>query len=733
MWASNEYERTVLVEEPPDKSTDDSKPSEQSDITVEGTAKPSNITSYAHGVFAIMLEEPLCLGVLINAAYCFLAIIAKIILKVVFGDLRVVERQHIKDKFWNFVFYKFIFVFGVMNVLTLNEVLLWVGWYTAIAALLLLIKLSKDRFGFLSFSPNTPTRFHWKVVGLLCLVLICGFGLSWTCLSRAQPFYPISQEFHSLMFMLSECAIIMVKALHVLMRYGIHLYDIQCEDLWERKATIIYHTDLSMELLSLSINFVHHLHMLFSGNIWLSMASLVICMQLRYIFSEIQKRIKRHKNYCRVVANMEAKFAQATTEELRKHEDSCAICWEDMESARKLPCGHMFHSGCLRSWLEQDTTCPTCRKQLDVRDSVSNNEEDQPAENDGEEGGENIVNQDQQQNHFWHFDGSRFASWLPSFSLEVTHTPMTTRGGAVNFRTNQVTGNSQLDSMAREVQSIFPQIPIGVILNDLRLTRSVEATTDNILEGRLSVPTNAVLTGLPPQPNATPLRASLESLRLLQQFYPAAGQHLHNRNFPALFTSRRAVPVRNPRAPDRTSNTVSPTPPSPSVVGESNVVHPGLIRSDPSNIHLRQRNVNNDQNNDTPSTSAEQPSTSSQDTYMKPVPSSSSTPLPSFPSVGGHFSKMPAEREKMLKERRAAFMKFAKDKYLRDNPDKDQSPSPTAPTPSASDSFPLLNIRNLFHQSANRAAETTNSTSPQRDQPSDLTGNQPALFEDETD
>lgn len=30
--------------------------------------------------------------------------------------------QHMKDKFWNFVFYKFIFVFGVVNVQYLNEV-----------------------------------------------------------------------------------------------------------------------------------------------------------------------------------------------------------------------------------------------------------------------------------------------------------------------------------------------------------------------------------------------------------------------------------------------------------------------------------------------------------------------------------------------------------------------------------------------------------------------------------
>lgn len=45
------------------------------------------------------------------------------------------------------------------------------------------------------------------------------------------------------------------------------------------------------------------------GNIWLSMASLVIFMQLRYLFHEVQRRIRRHKNYLRVVGNMEARWA----------------------------------------------------------------------------------------------------------------------------------------------------------------------------------------------------------------------------------------------------------------------------------------------------------------------------------------------------------------------------------------------------------------------------------------
>ena len=47
------------------------------------------------------------------------------------------------------------------------------------------------------------------------------------------------------------------------------------------------------------------------GNIWLSMASLVIFMQLRYLFHEVQKRIRRHKNYLRVIDNMEARSVSA--------------------------------------------------------------------------------------------------------------------------------------------------------------------------------------------------------------------------------------------------------------------------------------------------------------------------------------------------------------------------------------------------------------------------------------
>lgn len=37
-----------------------------------------------------------------------------------------------------------------------------------------------------------------------------------------------------------------------------------------------------------------------------------------------------------------------------------------LQTARRLPCGHMFHTHCLRRWLETDLRCPTCRVQLNV-------------------------------------------------------------------------------------------------------------------------------------------------------------------------------------------------------------------------------------------------------------------------------------------------------------------------------------------------------------------------------
>lgn len=427
-----------------------------------------------------LVSDSLFVWVLVNTFCCSLMLIAKMIQYVVFGPLRVSEKQHLKDKFWNFIFYKFIFIFGVLNVQTVEEVVMWCLWFSALVFLHLMVQLCKDRFEYLSFSPSTPMNSHVRVLCLLVSLLLDCCGLAVGC-----GLLGASHGLHTLSFMAAECLLVTVRTGHVIMRYSIHLWDLNHPGTWESKGTYVYYTDFVMELAMLFLDLMHHIHMLLFGNIWLSMASLVIFMQLRYLFHEVQRRLRRHKNYLRVINNMEARFAIATAEELAANDDDCAICWDSMITARKLPCGHLFHNSCLRSWLEQDTSCPTCRTSLNINsDSVQPRDQQQGAGleiNTGAVGAPTDARPHiNQHNHFFHFDGSRIASWLPSFSVEVMHT--------TNILGIAQANNSQLTAMAHQIQEMFPQVPSYLVMQDLQLTRSVELTTDNILEGRIQVP-----------------------------------------------------------------------------------------------------------------------------------------------------------------------------------------------------------------------------------------------------
>ena len=469
-------------------------------------------------VLYLMLHEPLCIWTLINMAYCCLILVGKFIQRLVFGDLRVSEQQHIKDQFWNFVFYKFIFIFGVMNVQFMDEVVLWVSWFSILGFLSLLATLCKDRFEYLSFSPMTPKWTHCRLLLLLMGILTSSLSLLIICILVG-----IHSGINTFAFMSAEAVLVMIRTSFVLTRYAIHLWDLNYEGVWENRASYSYYSELSFELSSLAIDFCHHLHMLIWGNIILSMASLVILMQLRSLFYEIRRRINKHQNYLQVIALMEANFPMATTEELDKNCDDCAICWDRMEVARKLPCGHLFHNSCLRSWLEQDTSCPTCRTSLkgrrhhhETQTATGANGNNNGANNDGATG---------RHTRFFHFDGSRYASWLPSVSVEVsrpTANASITRlvwGRRVNLNSGdssailnslpsmssasvQTTLDSQspslpsppspsLQSMAHQVQEWFPHVPVSVILQDLRVTHSVEVTMENILDGNIQVPSSS--------------------------------------------------------------------------------------------------------------------------------------------------------------------------------------------------------------------------------------------------
>jgi E3 ubiquitin-protein ligase synoviolin len=87
-------------------------------------------------------------------------------------------------------------------------------------------------------------------------------------------------------------------------------------------------------------------------------------------------KCKELYQYRMATHNMRERYPNATLEELEATDKLCIICREEMtilteaEASssplvpKKLHCGHIYHFRCLRSWLERQQACPTCRRSV---------------------------------------------------------------------------------------------------------------------------------------------------------------------------------------------------------------------------------------------------------------------------------------------------------------------------------------------------------------------------------
>lgn len=70
--------------------------------------------------------------------------------------------------------------------------------------------------------------------------------------------------------------------------------------------------------------------------------------------------------------------------------------------------------------------------------------------------------------------------------MEVTHLNNVLRGDTMQQAATAHT--SQLRNMAIQIQQMFPRYPLAVLIADLQVSRSMEITVDNILEGLVPIP-----------------------------------------------------------------------------------------------------------------------------------------------------------------------------------------------------------------------------------------------------
>lgn len=360
-------------------------------------------------------QSNLCLMILVNLVFLVYGSFMYGLQRLCFGALRPVEVEQLYEKAWfaitetclaMTVFREEVGAFFIVMFTALITGKVW-GW------------IGEGRVEvFEQQPPANPRLFHARlVVSLLSSIIYNSWLLSYcinTVIAQAKP--------TMMVMFLFEFAVLAVGSLHTGLRYVISLVeasvikrqtaqrleqrrrevreqraeilrrreagettedaetlpdedDIDEMDIevpgWDTKGQWILFLDLFADLLKLSVYTAFFCVLLvFYG------LPIHIMRDLFMTTRSFVKRLTALLRYKQALRDMN-RYPDATAEDLGR-EDTCIICREEMRPwdpnagqvertrPKKLPCGHILHFGCLKSWLERQQVCPTCRSSVVV-------------------------------------------------------------------------------------------------------------------------------------------------------------------------------------------------------------------------------------------------------------------------------------------------------------------------------------------------------------------------------
>lgn len=210
----------------------------------------------------------------------------------------------------------------------------------------------------LSASHNKNVFKHVRVVAL-CSVLWM-FPLYMT--------YSICQYFDLdfwLMVIVSSCLLTSVQVVGSLVVYTLFMYDALRSEPWEKLDDVIYLARAVTRVLEFIVAVFVVLYGLkesFGEWSWINSAILIVHCYFN-VWQRLQSGWKSFLLRCEAVKKVES-MPTVSAEQLARHDDVCAICYNEMRSAHITPCGHIFHALCLRKWLYVKESCPMCHRDI---------------------------------------------------------------------------------------------------------------------------------------------------------------------------------------------------------------------------------------------------------------------------------------------------------------------------------------------------------------------------------
>lgn len=284
-------------------------------------------------------------------AFTLVILLGKFLKKIFFGSLRAAEFEHLVER----SFYAVTETCLAFTVFRDDFSPKFVALFTVLLFLKAFHWLADYRVDFMERSPVITLLFHIRVTSLLLLLSLLDMVL-------------VSHAYHStitrgasvqLVFGF-EYAILLTVGINIAVKYICHTVDLQSENPWENKAMYLLYTELVMGFFKVVLYIVFMIIM-----IRIHTFPLFIIRPMYLTTRAFKRALNDVVLSRRAIRNMNTLYPDATQEELSAVDNVCIICREEMlTGAKKLPCSHIFHASCLRSWFQRQQTCPTCRMDI---------------------------------------------------------------------------------------------------------------------------------------------------------------------------------------------------------------------------------------------------------------------------------------------------------------------------------------------------------------------------------
>ncbi|ORY27651.1 hypothetical protein BCR39DRAFT_537671 [Naematelia encephala] len=295
-----------------------------------------------------------------------------------FGQLRAIEYEHLFERSWLFVTESLLALTIFRDDFSIPFIIMY--------GLLLFLKcfhwITADRVDYMDQipPPGPPLTFHLRTASIIFFLTALDLILVSYSLETI-----LVDGVSAMVLFASEFMILLASVSGTMARYIVGLIDLRRArgradaPSWEEKSMYLFYIDLAVDFAKLltylsffAVILLHYglpLHILRD-----------VYMTLRSFLTRVGDLIR----YRRATRDMDALYPNATVEEMERLGDkTCIICREEMvvrlpgdpvppggeeggpnETPKRLACGHVFHFHCLRSWLERQQSCPTCRRDV---------------------------------------------------------------------------------------------------------------------------------------------------------------------------------------------------------------------------------------------------------------------------------------------------------------------------------------------------------------------------------